>query len=230
MKRICLGDLHGDLSLYQQIKSRFPGHKFTLVGDLVDSVHFSRTEQFQLLEEVLNDIECGTTECLLGNHEWSYLSRRMQCTGFTPGFAERLKPLKSRMTALLKPFIFDDSYQDPILFTHAGLSSRLLEDVKYGSTSDVIIFLEQDLMNLDSGLSYHIGRSRGGPEQVGGIFWCDFNEDFRPIRGLRQVFGHTIVRGIVEVAPGNYHIDCLRQENPQILKIDDDGKIAVIDL
>jgi len=233
MKRICMGDLHGDLALYRSIKSMFPGHKFTLVGDLVDSFFFSRSQQLQLLEEVLRDIEAGITECIIGNHEWSYLwPERMQCSGYSEVFASKLLPLHARMLKVMKPYVLDTGYAETILFTHAGLSARMLVQREPDPEKEISLksFLDKECTDLENGLAYNIGRSRGGPDKFGGIYWCDFEKDFVPIVGLRQVFGHSEVDEIVEIALGNYNINCLQREHPQVLMIDDDGEVEVVDI
>jgi hypothetical protein len=224
MKRIVVGDLHGHLKLYRLIKRTYPDYKITLVGDLVDSCLFSRNEQLALLQEVLDDIEAGTTECIIGNHELSYLwPERMLCSGFSLEFAAQLIPLHSRMLILMKPFIFDRSYTATILITHAGLSAKAIDYLP----KDIEMFLNDDIRS-ENGMAFDIGALRGGPAPVGGIFWCDFNQDFEPIPGLRQIFGHTRVDGIQELPGGNYAIDCMEQEHPQVLKIGESGTIEVI--
>ncbi len=37
MEAIIVGDLHGDINLYRQIKGRFANEKIILLGDIVDS-------------------------------------------------------------------------------------------------------------------------------------------------------------------------------------------------
>jgi hypothetical protein len=226
MKRIVVGDLHGDLELYRKIKATFPDYMITLVGALVDSYVFSRKGQLALMNEVLNDIEAGITESIIGNHEWSYLwPERMQCSGYSPAFAAQLMPLHSRMLKPMKPFIFDRSYSDPILITHAGLSAKAIDNLP----KDIEMFLN-DAIRSEDGMAFDIGHSRGGTAKVGGIFWCDFNQDFEPIPGLRQIFGHTRVDGVQTLPGGNYAIDCMEQKHPQVLKIGENGIIEAIDI
>ena len=179
---IIVGDLHGDICLYQQIKSKFPTEKIILLGDLVDSFTFTRTEQFRLLEEVLGDIgnEEKRIQCIKGNHEWSYLRpERMKCSGYSSSFAAQLMPFFNKMFSLMPNYILDE--EKKVLITHAGLSKRLFLQGKTKSILDdtsitleeVKEFLETETRKLDEGLVYDIGISRGGVGRVGGIFWCD---------------------------------------------------------
>ena len=241
MKTIYIGDLHGDLTLYQIIKSKFPGYTITLVGDLLDSFLYSRTEQRKLLEQVLDDIETGTTRCVLGNHEWSYLRPdKMKCSGFSNSFHALILPFHSHMFKLMPPFIIDVLDGKLTLISHAGLSYRLLQLAQHENeliidpksktfSEDIVNFLMKDLRQIDYGLSYNIGRARGGVDSVGGIFWCGYHEEFQPIVGLNQIFGHTPVEKIRNLRPGNYNIDCL-QYKQQVLKAEEDGTLEIIDL
>jgi hypothetical protein len=35
------------------------------------------------------------------------------------------------------------------------------------------------------------GRARGGWAKVGGVNWLDYDREFKPVPGLKQIFGHT---------------------------------------
>lgn len=38
---------------------------------------------------------------------------------------------------------------------------------------------------------FKAGSARGGPEPVGGVTWCDWDQEFEPTPGLHQIVGHT---------------------------------------
>ena len=216
MERICVGDLHGNINLYHEIKTKFPDHLVTIVGDLLDSFVYTRAEQTALLELVLNDIERGTTECVLGNHDLSYLyAGRFRCPGFEPEYYAQLIPHHIRMRKLMKPYILDEEHN--ILITHAGLSESFLNNTiedKSISEIDLFIYLQNALRNIHNDIYYE-----------GGIFWCRPTE-FTPIKDLRQIFGHTHVLEIRNY-DGNYNIDCL-ETSREVLEITEDGKITTI--
>jgi len=63
---------------------------------------------------------------------------------------------------------------------------------------------------------------RNKAKAIGGIFWCDFNQEFVPIKGINQIFGHTgydnrnkeylkgsKIRLLKGIDSENYCIDCL---------------------
>jgi predicted phosphodiesterase len=233
---IVVGDLHGNIDLYHEIKSRFCTEDIILLGDIVDSFVFTRREQLKLLEEILRDIENGEERrirCMKGNHEWSYLRpERMKCSGYASSFAAQILPLYSKMFRLMPNYILDE--EKKVLLTHAGLSKRLFLQGKTKSALDdspitieeIKEFLETETRKLDDGLVYDIGVSRGGVEIVGGIFWCDYFVDFTPIEGLLQIFGHTPVTE-VRRKKNNWMIDCLAKKS-QIVRWKEDNTVEVV--
>jgi hypothetical protein len=64
-----------------------------------------------------------------------------------------------------------------------------------------------DELIADKTLSHAIGHCRGGIHSCGGILWCDFNKEFEPVDGLRQVFGHTAGKNIRQKGE-NMCVDC----------------------
>jgi hypothetical protein len=223
---IIIGDLHGHIDLYREIKRQFPLETLVTVGDYVDSQKTTRNQQLRLVKELLQDVESGKTIALLGNHELSYLyPSSLRASGYEQDFADQLKPYFSEMQSkFVKYYILE---QHKILITHAGLSLDLL----FGGLTDLDLlqqFLSDASTDLDSCL-YWIGRARGGEHEVGGIFWCDYNYEFNAIPGIKQVFGHTpSKRGILKLDEENYCIDCLEySKKKQVLEIDPEGAISI---
>ena len=84
-------------------------------------------------------------------------------------------------------------WEEDILFSHAGWSRHHVPS-KDGSLPDLLAHEESEawkaLIAERPHWVWQAGRNRGGAENVGGLLWCDFNE-FEPIPGIQQVFGHT---------------------------------------
>jgi predicted phosphodiesterase len=232
MEALIVGDLHGNLPFYEKLRDKTQ-QKLILVGDLIDSRHFTRYQQQTLLELVLNDIEAGRTECIFGNHEMSYLVPRMRATGYASSFDSQIMPLNWRMWRYMKPYILDK--ESKILITHAGLSQNILTEAKImdgfsGTTMDDLeAFLEVSWRTPTyESYVYHIGMARGGSELCGGIFWCDFNLEFQPISGLVQIFGHTPVKQIEE-KQGNWNLDCVEYGQSELIMKLTGNKVEIID-
>ena len=98
-----------------------------------------------------------------------------------------------------------------VLVTHAGVTQKWLDTIE----------LDLNLIMLHDNESEWnmIGRARGGGHRCGGPVWCDYWAEFKPIPGIKQVFGHTQhrkvgeARGVVTQDGKNFNIDCLDTSN-----------------
>ena len=238
MKIIFVPDIHGDIKFIERINSDYSTWDKIFVGDLVDSLVFTRTEQLKCVESVLSMIEKGDTQCIFGNHELSYLvGEHMRASGYAGTLDTLLMPLKSKIRKLFKNYIY--FYQEKILITHAGLTKYIYNNFDFGLGDINRILEEWSQSPIDQTPLGWIGKIRGGTNTVGGPFWCDWNNEFEPIDGLTQVFGHTAYldyhkdlkcgiriqetfTGVLEkkINTGvNYNIDCLQHNKVEILEL-----------
>jgi hypothetical protein len=214
---LIIGDLHGNLPFLKRVLEIYPEHRKVFVGDYVDSRTNSREEELECLAIVLDLVEQGTARALYGNHEWSYLEQSMRCSGFEQSFDQRLSPFKPRMRELLEHYLWIPEQR--LLITHAGLSFRLWQEC--GFTVDNIIgkLGEWALLPIQETPAGWIGMPRGGMDNVGGIYWCDWYSEFQPVPGITQILGHTSALSVQEQLlaseqgirqrGSNYNIDCL---------------------
>jgi len=216
-KYLFIGDIHGDLKLVNFLLGNFSQYQLCFVGDIVDSLTFSPKDQVTCMQKILN----SSSILLRGNHDEGYLFSQMRCSGWRSETEYLLKPFHDAIKAKSKYFLYLKEHS--LLVTHAGLSKVLWDYV--GLTMET---LEETLtrwtVTPSSSPLYWIGRSRGGRHSVSGLLWCDYNTDFEPIDGLKQVFGHTIwldihkdavrdgvTNGIRSIG-NNYNIDCLQRQ------------------
>jgi len=194
MKHIFIGDIHGKHEIVSRALDK-DGLK-VFVGDFMDSFDRSVSDQEKCLLLVLDAIEKKEAISIFGNHELNYLMpSRHRCSGYSGRGKFMIQRHQKRINELFVPF-----YQPtPEWFiSHAGLHPEV-SDRGY------------DFSDLSSP-AHWIGWVRGGRNPVGGIFWCDFNSEFKPLEGLNQIFGHTAGKEI-RTKHGenslNYCIDCL---------------------
>lgn len=201
MKYVFVGDIHGKWEVVEEALQR-EGHK-VFVGDFVDSFTRTTDDMEKCLSLVLDAIKKNEADAIFGNHELSYLMpNKHLCSGRTSSTAEMMKSWESNLWNSFKPFI---KLPGNFLITHAGAHYTVYPAVK----------LER--FNELSSPMHWIGWYRGGHSKVGGIFWCDFNKEFRPVTGINQVFGHSSAGGQVGIrkfvdnktTTHNYCIDCL---------------------
>ena len=215
-KVIVVGDLHGQVEVAQLALDQ-KDYGVIFIGDYVDAYDRTRADQISTLEVVVN---AATTEpdrviALRGNHEFSYQDPEMRCSGYSKSFHRNMMQ-KVNLSILLDYVWFND-----YLISHAGVSNKLLTNK--GISLDEYLTL---------GDFKQIGYSRGGRQSVGGLFWCDWWDEFEPVEGVPQVVGHSSYRPTGEhegiVTKGNsYQIDCLDRVN-EVLVLSKDSSPEVM--
>src|SRR3990167_1698352 len=211
MKYVFVGDIHGKVEQVERALEK-EGKKI-FVGDFMDSFTRPNEDHRKCLTMILDAAEKDEAGVIYGNHELSYLNPHHKCSGWSiPGHTLMLE-LRGRIEKIFKPHIL---LFPEFLVTHAGLTKQIWDEFQLTHDN-----LEQKLSEwwLDNRTPVHwIGNYRGGFNDCGGTFWCDFNKEFRPIKGITQVFGHTSVKGIRQVK-NSFCIDCLDNE-PSFLEMD----------
>ena len=142
---------------------------------------------------------------LFGNHDahYAYSYRTFRCSGYQQWKYLEINDIVPRSTwDKVKWFHFLD---DKWLLTHAGLHmlnvpekiTKFRKDRKK-FISELTIWLNAEIVKgFQNGASgtgswvFNAGHARGGQRRVGGITWCDFNQEFFPVQGINQIFGHT---------------------------------------
>lgn len=196
-----VGDIHGRVEAVEDALL-LPGLK-VFVGDFVDSYDRTVDDMEKCLVLALDAADKGEAVLLYGNHELSYvLPDKHRCSGYKNSTEDMLVSHLDRITKHFKCF-----YQPAKdwLITHAGCHPLVWDKIKDdipGAVAD------------KSSPAHWIGQYRGGINKVGGIFWCDFNAEFKPVDNLNQVFGHsaskgTEVRKMMGTNSRNYCVDCL---------------------
>lgn len=214
MKYLVVGDLHGKFEIAEAALKAGEDNdaKVVFVGDYLDSYTRSSEDCVKTLNVVLEAIADGKAVGCWGNHDRQYVDPIYRCSGYDFKTQQEIGPLKDSMTELLTNYFWANGY----LISHAGVSQSLLRHLDKS--------LEEYLKDGDFD---QIGWSRGGLDEVGGLYWCDWRSEFEPIPGVKQIVGHTGDRYIREVE-GNYCIDCLRvAEEHNALLINDDGEASL---
>lgn len=185
MSTLIIPDLHGKIKVAEWALEQ-DQYNIVFLGDYLDSFSEPRKKQRKLLEMVLTAAEDNPDRvtALLGNHEMSYLKpTTMRASGFSSGFYSKLKydQVLTRANNILQPY----KWVGKFLLSHAGVSQKLLT------------FTEETVQEyLEAGAFEDIGRARGGPSPIGGLYWCDWWEEFTPVDGIPQIVGHSSARGI----------------------------------
>lgn len=220
MRHIFVGDIHGKIDAVNRALD-MEGIK-VFVGDFLDSFDESIENQIKCLDTVLAAVAANQAIALFGNHELSYLIPHHKCSGWNRHMAEQIMSRSKDMFKYLKYYHFIDG-ETPTLVTHAGLSNQLWNRFCKNPVYDSVQLFLQDFADKTKGPCHYIGTARGGWDECGGIFWCDYNKEFAPIEGINQIFGHTRgedIRGWSYKNGLNYCIDCLDTKREKFLVLD----------
>ena len=233
MKHLIIGDVHGDLLIIDLAVEHYPDHHLLFLGDLVDSFDKPVSTQIECVYKVLDLINKGKADCILGNHELSYFHYHLRASGWTVAMNAHLQPIRREIEKNFLPYVYFSQHN--VLVSHAGLTKPLWEafsGVKAPLDCEVLKAWSKDIHSP----FYSIGYARHGLSKFGGLVWCDWQEEFRPIPGLTQVVGHTASKGghrrFKETKDGelriingnNWNIDCL-QRSLDVLEYNDETGI-----
>lgn len=215
---IIVGDIHGELEIVKDLLQD-KNQSIVWTGDFVDSFKKNISEQIEILDLILEALETrDNVTVLVANHEYSYINERFRASGFTYEMAYAMAERKPRILRSFKWYTVVHGY----LVTHAGASALWLPQ-KTMDRNEIVDFIEKAPVDKLA----QIGWARGGDSPVGGILWCDTDE-FRPVPGVKQVFGHSNWRnptqspGIWEIFPDNFNIDCFPRER-EVLELSELG-------
>jgi len=201
LKYVFVGDIHGKVEQVERALAK-EGRKI-FVGDFMDSFDRSWESHARCLDLVIGAIEQGEAEAIYGNHELSYLYPHHRCSGWTE---QNQHIMLSRRESVEKLFKSHIMISERFLVSHAGLTEQLW--VKKHLDFETLDATLTKWWPRTNSAMHQIGHYRGGFNSVGGMFWCDFKAEFRPIKGLTQVFGHTAGDSIRKLGD-NFCIDCL---------------------
>lgn len=218
MKHIFIGDIHGKVEEVEKALS-MEGKKI-FVGDFIDSFDHSVEDHKKCYDLVFDAIDKGDARACLGNHELSYFTNHHRCSGWD---GKRDFLMQHYRTMILDRFESHILVQPDFLVTHAGLTAQIW-DMEQLTLETLPAWLEKSYKDVTSPVHY-IGYCRGGSKPFGGIFWATFREDFEPIKGLTQVFGHTRQKWGIQIERAedgtpNYCIDCLDWHKGIFLELD----------
>lgn len=214
-KTIAIGDIHG-LDKWKAIAERHRGDRIVFLGDYCDP--YDEVSREVLLDNLLDIIRLKEERgedvvLLLGNHDMHYIDDDFPTgTRYDEDMAEELREMFSE-----KRDLFQWAYQEgSTLFTHAGITDKWFTQDFKGDRSRNIA---EQINNADAEqveALYQVGRVRGGYFWNPGIFWADRIEtEFRPLKGYRQVVGHSkvpnVITEVIDDTTSITYCDCLSE-------------------
>jgi hypothetical protein len=161
---------------------------------------------------------------LLGNHDYSYISTFKKsgyfeeksyhiCSGWTGNKA-------NSFNRIIEPKWIEKldlcCWVDDICLSHAGFHPTHFRPFETPFSATKRLSEEWDNTRLIfKHQTYHflsfVGKCRGGKFDVGSPIWLDWNQEFEPIKDMKQLVGHTDRMDSVSVIEGNFCIDVHRK-------------------
>jgi hypothetical protein len=171
--------------------------KVVLLGDYFDRFRDDGDRMRQTCRWLKESLHDSRRIHLLGNHDLAYVlygHDQSFCPGWTVEkqqvFKEELKDVRAdsfRMAVQVGPW----------LLSHAGFSTDLAGGRNATGLVEIAEAQYADGIGGRRAPIFEVGRARGGTREKGGVLWLDWNAEFRPVKGVNQIVGHTPCRGVV---------------------------------
>lgn len=242
---LVVSDVHQDVARLDYILEKENYDMVLCLGDWFDSHIKNRPEDVRATCEFLKKwFKKSNFYTLMGNHDVQYLypNDTVICTGYDLGKDMFITEFFGHeMLPIIRQRFLWYIWLDDFLCTHAGVhQAHFRPDLKL-KKPEVTAWLDTQIESAEACLEtgqrhwlYSAGRARGGRYPYGGINWLDFNSEFEPIDGLKQIVGHTASRvgkirthetdGRFDIASSeNLCIDCHLQEYLSIFN----GKVTI---
>jgi len=200
-KILIFSDVHQDINKLNKIISHESADINVCLGDWFDSFFFNSDTDYKSTAIELREgfLTKPNNITLFGNHDLHYFfnNKYTYCSGYENSKRDIIKEALgkdiNKVVDSFKWFVFIDEY----LCTHAGLSNHFLPPT-IQNNEDVYEYLDNQANDANIKIRtdqfhwfYGAGKARGGTENKGGLVWLDFDREFAPIEGLKQIVGHT---------------------------------------
>lgn len=250
-KILAVGDIHNHITQASVIIDKYiDTHKIVMVGDYFDNFGDSAINADQTAKWLKGFISKDNHIALIGNHDLNYHYKNIRlgsnlgdqiynCSGYTPQKDDAINRIMTNEDWDKLKFAH---YENGFWFSHAGFHPFWFSSPPYGMDNETINIklkkIQQDFnARIFSNELAGAGRCRGGAHRVGGAVWRDHNQEtycgdyWNDNSGLKQVCGHTPMRGGIDVEETRnkglcIDIDCGLK---QVLEILEDGTYNIID-
>jgi hypothetical protein len=232
MKVVLVGDIHNRWKQTEKFLT-IPADRYIFLGDYWDMFYDDIGEAQLTCLKVKELLQRNDTTLLFGNHDVSYrIGETTRCSGWT---SEKNQVIHELMTeedwSKMKYYEVLEDTNGIWLISHAGFHSDIFTHPIFGESLD---YIHQKMKNAIEHLELFkcypdemaAGLCRGGGNRIGGMLWCDFNQELVPFETFNQVFGHTPSRIIKAdiLNTQNYCIDSCSRE----CLVWEDGKCEII--
>lgn len=190
-RTLVIPDVHEDIAQVEKILDHSGWYRGQIdhrvfLGDFMDTHKGYPGCEIQTASWLERNIECPNSTFLWGNHDLAYgfpLVGGLRCSGFD---AFKLTIVAKAMALARQHFKLTTEVQGWRL-SHAGFNDvtdvNLVDHEAKGALSE--------LRGGRLPWLLRVGASRGGEANEGGVTWLDWDNEFEPVPGLKQIVGHT---------------------------------------
>lgn len=207
MKYLIIPDVHNRCDKVERIIESVKADKVIFLGDYFDDFYDDERIISHVAEWFRHSVHQPNRIHIVGNHDmhyWFSENKSLRCSGYEEAKSIAINKIvkKEDWEKLVFFHVLDDKW----LLSHAGvhpswidkssfkgnaINESTLPTVKRRLEAEV----EQAKKAFYANKMHWFGmpgfsRSHSSP-YFGGLTWCDWNDEFSPIRGVHQIVGHT---------------------------------------
>jgi hypothetical protein len=206
MKYLILPDVHNRWEKVEKIIKSVKPDKTIFLGDYFDDFGDNPHIIADVADWFHHSVNQKDRVHVCGNHDlhyWFKDNKNMRCSGYEQFKSVTINDFvtKQDWEKLKFFYILDNRW----LLSHAGVHPSWIESSKFKpnviseyslrAINRRLIGESAEAKKLFYANSMHWfampGFSRSSCPYYGGITWCDWNNEFHPIRGIHQIVGHT---------------------------------------
>jgi hypothetical protein len=211
MKVLIIPDIHNRIDVAEKIIGSVKPDQTIFLGDVFDDFHDTPDIARKVAMWFRESVHRSDRIHLVGNHDthyWFKDNSALRCSGY-----EYAKSIAINDIVTLKEWeklkwfhVIDDTW----LLSHAGFHPSILGgdafhplELSTSTLKHVVKRLNRDVKEANKALYAKGGHwftrpgfSRSSSPFYGGLTWCDWNDEFIPIKGVNQIVGHTPSRRI----------------------------------
>jgi hypothetical protein len=200
-KTLILPDVHNRISVVEKIISTVRPDTTIFLGDFFDDFYDTPDIVIDVARWFKWSVNKKNRIHIQGNHDthyWFNQNKNVRCSGY-----EYRKDVAINDVVTIKDWEklkFFHILDGKFLLSHAGVHPFFIVN---GNNKEFTLKQLESKLKKESKVAvkkmYSGGRhwltsagySRNGSQQYGGITWCDWTQEFAPIKGIHQVVGHT---------------------------------------
>lgn len=202
---LIIPDIHLKWEMVDKIIAAVKHDEIIFLGDFFDDFNDTPGMVASMCDWLEASVKHENRIHLFGNHDvhYAFPYKKMKCSGYDQWkYFMIYDRLPRHVWDKFKWYHFLDN---TFLLTHAGLHVGNLPSEIRKTYEDrpkfyklIANYLDEETIRCiretadgRSSWMFNAGAYRGGERDIGGIIWCDHIHEFKPIRGLHQIYGHT---------------------------------------